>query len=110
MEPPAVTARLRRAALQITLTRDAQRAEGQFGVPRLRRAAFQVTLARATRSEPGDKLCALLIDHKLISGPRRCLQKLGRGRIDLDFLPQPVHELLQELAVPRIPVTPDLDE
>jgi hypothetical protein len=38
------------------------------------------------------------------------LQKLGRGGVYLDFLPQPVHELLEELAVSGIPVTPDLDE
>ena len=49
-------------------------------------------------------------DEFVIPVPRGCLQQLRRGRIELDLLPQPVHQLLQELAIARITVTPDLDQ
>ena len=51
-----------------------------------------------------------LVHYQLVPSPRSGLQKLGRGGINLDFLPQPVHELLEELPVAGIPVPPDLDE
>ena len=50
------------------------------------------------------------IDHELIPCPRRRLQQLGHGRIRLDLLPHPMHQLLEQLAIARAAMSPDLHQ
>src|SRR5581483_1660608 len=51
-----------------------------------------------------------LLDDQSVAGARSRLQELRRGGVGFDLLPQPVHKLLQQLPVCRVPMAPHLDE
>src|SRR5882672_1789109 len=51
-----------------------------------------------------------LVGDQAIAGAGRGLQDFGRGGIALEFLAQAVHELLQQLAVARATMAPDMQQ
>jgi hypothetical protein len=55
-------------------------------------------------------LLLVLLHHQLVSRTRGCLQHLGGGGIDFDFLSQAMHELLEQLTIARAFVSPHLHQ
>ena len=79
--------------------------EGDFvtaGVRRrLNRGRGQNVIAVGTR---------VSVDDEFITRSRGCLQKLGRGGVRLDLLSQAMDELLQQLPIAGVAMSPDLNQ